>query len=64
LAQVFEQIMQNISQQVTLAWEEGWRSGRFNIDRFIKKYGAYLQEGAPPLQFNEIDVYDQKNFLK
>jgi len=64
LAQVFEQVMQNVSQQVSLAWEEGWRSGRFNIERFIKKYGAYLQEGAPPLQFSEIDVYDQKEFFE
>lgn len=64
LARVFEQVMQSISQQITFFWEEGWRSGRFNIDRFIKKYAAYIQEGAPPLSFDQLDVYDQRDFIK
>lgn len=64
LARVFEQIMQSISQQVSLAWEEGWRSGRFNIKRFIRKYASYLQEGAPPLPLDQLDVYDRKEFFE
>ncbi len=64
LAKVFEEVMNSVSARITRFWAEGFRAGRFNVERFIKKYGAEL--GAEQLEiipWESLDVYDQREFV-
>jgi len=64
LAAVFEELMQTISQQVSRFWAEGFKSGKFNINRFIRKYGPLLAAERPDLiPWDMLDVYDQREFI-
>ena len=64
LANVFAQMVNTISERIGTAWEEGFRSGRFNIKTFVKKYGKYMDEKTIPfLRFDQLDTFDQKEFI-
>lgn len=64
LAEIFKKLTTTIQDRIIKVWEQGFRSGKFNIGRFIKKYGQYLQEGAEQfIPFDMLDVYDQREFI-
>ncbi len=64
LAQVFEKLMNNISQRITTFWLEGFTSGKFNVNKFVEKHGAALAAGRPDLiNWEHLDTYDQRDFL-
>ncbi len=64
MARVFEALMQNISQRISLLWAEGFRSGRFNAQRFIRKYGPLIAAEQPDMiPWEMLDVYDQREFM-
>ena len=61
LAQVFEQVMRAIEERISVTWAEGFTNGRFNVERFIRKYSPELATERPELiPWNSLDVYDQK----
>lgn len=64
LAEVFEQMMNTLSLQISRYWSEGFRSGRFNIDAFIAKYGPMLAAEQPDfVPWEMLDAYDQREFM-
>lgn len=64
LAAVFEEVMNTISQRVSTFWAEGFRSGTFNIDSFIRKYSPEIAAERPDLiPWDKLDVYDQREII-
>lgn len=64
LANVFEEVMNSVSARITRFWAEGFRSGKFNVERFIRKYGTELSIGRPEIiPWDTLDVYDQREFI-
>lgn len=63
LAEVFERIMQTVSEQIDMAFEGYYRSGRLDVREFIEKYGGNLDEDAPDLP-EEVLVYLRQEFTK
>lgn len=61
LAAVFEEVMNTISQRISTFWTEGFRSGKFNVEYFIKKYSPEIAAERPDLiPWDKLDVYDQR----
>jgi len=64
LAIAFREFMQSINLQMKLFYTENNRSGKFNIDSFIKKYGQFMDpEIQPFVSWESLDVYDKKEFI-
>lgn len=64
LSQAFEAVMQTIQQRISTFWTEGFRSGRFNIERFIRKYGPDLATDRVDLiPWEILDIYDQREII-
>jgi hypothetical protein len=63
VARVFEEVMKSISQQIRSQWMEGFRSGKFNTDRFVRKYGPLLAADRSDLiPWEVLDTFDQQEF--
>lgn len=63
LAAVFEQFMKTLSEWIDKFWVEGFRTGKFDVDSFVKKYGAELAaEQYDMIPFNQMDTYQQRDF--
>lgn len=69
LSEVFDQILNTINAQIVQAWETGFKSGRFDINRFIQRYAPALITGTAVgsfnrfINFNELDTYAQREFI-
>lgn len=65
LAQVFEMIMKTIQERIAVQWAQGYKSGKFNIERFIRKYGPELATGEiASIPWEGLDVYDQREYTQ
>ena len=65
LSKVFEQMMNTVALQIQTLWAQGFRSGRFNIDSFIRKYGSFLAVEQPDfIPWDTLDAFDQKQFME
>ena len=63
VSEVFESFIRDIEQRISLAWAEGFKSGKLNVERFIKKYGHMLVEGGEQyIPWNALDTYDRREF--
>lgn len=63
LAAVFEQFMKTLSERIQMVWVDGFRSGTFDVDSFISKYGAELAaEQYDMIPFDQLDTYQQREF--
>jgi hypothetical protein len=64
LAEVFAELMKTIEERLTLFWSEGFTSGRFNVDRLIKKYGPDIAaNNLGSIPWNSLDTFDQRDFF-
>lgn len=65
LAAVFEQIMRTITERLIRFWEEGFRSGKFDVGRFIRKFSPEIAAEAPELiPWDQLEVYLRREFEK
>lgn len=63
LAAVFSEIMKTIAESVKKHWIGGFRSGRFDVNSFIKKYAPELAAGQyHAIPFEQLDTYSQREF--
>ena len=63
LAVVFEEFMRTINERLVQFWDEGFRSGKVNVDRFIRKYGPDIaSDQVAHIPWETLDVYDQREF--
>ena len=63
VSEVFENFIRDIEQRISLAWAEGFKSGKLNVERFIKKYGHMLVEGGEQyIPWSALDTYDRREF--
>ncbi len=63
LAAVFERLIQSIEVRIIRFWEEGFKSGRFNVEHFVRKYGAELATGnAAMIPWDRLDTFDRREF--
>ncbi len=64
LAEVFAELMKTIEERLTLFWSEGFTTGRFNVDRLIKKYGPDIAaDNLGSIPWNALDTFDQRDFF-
>lgn len=64
LAAVFEQLMRSIEERLVRFIVEGFRSGKFNVERFITKYGADIAaDNLGAIPWDALDVYDQRELM-
>lgn len=65
LADVFEQFMQTIQQQIKTFYLENCRTGKFNVDTFIRKYGDQMSDPKTManIPWEGLDTYDQKDII-
>lgn len=64
LAQVFNEFMKTIDEKSKLFYVKYNRSGRFNIDSYIKKYGYEIASGNEQMiPWEVLDIYDKKDFM-
>lgn len=66
---VFNDLINTVKNQIIIAWETGFKTGRFNINEFIDRYGPYIAAGYDEygdvtklINFNELESYDQREF--
>lgn len=63
LAAVFEEFMRTINERLIQFWSEGFRSGKLNVDRFIRKYGPDIASNQMAhISWEMLDTYDQREF--
>jgi len=68
LDKVFEQFLRTINERISMAWESGFKSGRFSVDDFIKKYAPELAVGSAVgnesgfIDFNNLEAFMQREF--
>lgn len=63
LAAVFERLIQSIEVRIIRFWEEGFRSGRFNVEHFVRKYGAEIAAGHyAMIPWDALEVHDRREF--
>lgn len=63
LGEVFEELMRSIEERMRKFWVRGFRSGRFNVNHFITKYGVDLvNEDVPFMPFEALDAHDRREF--
>lgn len=66
---VFDDLIRTVKNQIIIAWETGFKTGRFNINEFINRYGPYIAAGHDEsgnvtklINFNQLESYDQREF--
>ncbi len=63
LAAVFEELMRSIEERLRKFWVRGFRSGKFNVDHFISKYGVdIVNKDVPFMALESLDTFDRKDF--
>lgn len=64
LAEVFNEFMKAIDQKSKLFYIKYNRSGKFNIDSYISKYGVDIASGNEQIiPWEALDVYDKRDFI-
>ncbi len=64
VSEVFEGFIRDIERRISESWMEGFRSGKFNTKRFVKKYGHYLTEGGEQfVPWSTLDAYDRREYV-
>ncbi len=64
LAKVFEKFMQTVQERITTYFLTGFRSGKLDVRRFIRKYAPDLaQDEGASLDFSRLEVYLRKELM-
>lgn len=68
LNNVFQQLINTIQEKIIVAWETGFKTGKFDVKKFIKKYSPQvvagdLEDNYPMyLDFNNLEAFMQREF--
>ena len=64
LAKVFEEFMQTIQEHITAYLLTGFRSGKLDVQRFIRKHAPDIaQDEGASLDFSRLEAYQRKEFM-